>query len=161
MLLKLAAALIVVGCAAPPVFAQSSMAERDTVLAVVQHLLDAMSRRDANAARALITPGGRFVATLGDGTRSAPRVQGDTAFLANLETGKEKLLERIWDPVVQLQGPLATVWAPYDFHVNGKRTHCGIDSFTLLRTAMVWRVSEITYTVQPTGCPDSPLGPPK
>lgn len=154
------AALVLCG-AARPLSAQSSDADRAAVLSVVQRLFTAMAQRDTTAARALLMPGSRFVAIFGDGTGSTPRVQADTTFLRNLATGTDRLLERMWEPVVQLRGPLATVWAPYDFYVNGQRTHCGVDTFTLLRGGMVWRLSDISYTVERTGCADSPLGPPK
>ena len=58
-----------------------------------------------------------------------------------------------------LSGPLAQVWAPYDFHVNAAFSHCGVDSFILFKTTMSWQVASISYTVKPHGCTPSPLGP--
>jgi hypothetical protein len=49
-------------------------------------------------------------------------------------------------------------WAPYDFHLDGKLSHCGIDSFGLVRGADGWRIAGISYTVQKTGCAPSPPG---
>jgi hypothetical protein len=67
----------------------------------------------------------------------------------------------MWEPVVHLQGPIATLWAPYDFYIDGQRSHCGIDTVTLLRAAQGWQIAALVYTVQRTGCPASPLGPPR
>ncbi len=39
----------------------------------------------------------------------------------------------MWDPVVTRRGPLAVLWAPYEFQRNGKTTHCGIDVFNLVK----------------------------
>ena len=52
------------------------------------------------------------------------------------------------------------VWAPYDFHVNGAFSHCGVDVFSLVRTAEGWRIAAVAYTVEREGCAPSPLGPP-
>jgi len=51
------------------------------------------------------------------------------------------------------------VWTPYDFWVDGKFSHCGIDIFDLVKTAEGWKISGATYTVERTGCAASPLGP--
>lgn len=76
-------------------------------------------------------PGTRFVVLLADTTPGTARTQMDS------------------------------LWTPYDFHVDGTRSHCGIDSFTLARTAVGWQISSVEYTVQRRRCPVSPLGPPK
>lgn len=35
---------------------------------------------------------------------------------------------------IQVDGPLATVWARYDFYLNGTFSHCGHDAFMLALT---------------------------
>jgi hypothetical protein len=144
---------------APPLRAQA--ADSVAVLTVVERLFDAMAQRDTAAARGLLVPGSRFVSVRGDSAGAGPRVASDTAFLRSLAAGRARLRERIWSPTVQLRGPLATVWAPYDFHVDGQRTHCGVDAFTLIRADAVWKIAGIAYTVVRRTCTASPLGPPQ
>lgn len=130
------------------------------VLAAVQRLFDAMAARDTAAARAALLPGAHFRALRSDTTPAPPpRVQSDTAFLRTLAMRPERLRERIWAPVVRVEGPLATVWAPYEFHIDGRWSHCGVDAVTLVRTAAAgWQVAGIDYTVQRRGCPPSAAG---
>ena len=150
--------LLVVASSVLP--AQSSRADSGTVVATVQRLFDAMARRDTVALRDVLLPGARFVAIRGDTVGAVPRVQSDSAFLRAISRA-DKLLERMWSPVVQVHGPLATVWAPYDFHIDGQRSHCGVDTFTLVRSGATWKISDIAYTVERSGCAPSPLGPPR
>ena len=89
------------------------------------------------------------------------RFQTDVQFLSGLSRGSERLLERMWAPKALLYGTLAEVHAPYDFHIDGRFSHCGTDIFTFMRTAEGWRVVGIQYTTQRTGCAPSPLGPPR
>ncbi|HEY2065383.1 MAG TPA: hypothetical protein VGG84_05450 [Gemmatimonadaceae bacterium] len=152
-------ALVLLVVIATPVHAQT--ADSAAVLAVVSRLFDAMAQRDTVAARAVLAPGTQIVSIRGDTTGVGPRVSSDTAFIRSLGSGHGQLRERLWSPTVLLRGPLATVWAPYDFHLDGLRTHCGIDAFTLVRTGSVWRVTGIAYTVERRNCVDSPLGPPQ
>jgi hypothetical protein len=66
----------------------------------------------------------------------------------------------MWDARVKIHGPIAVVWTPYDFYRGGRFSHCGVDAFTLVRVAGGWRIATGTYTVEPAGCPASPLGRP-
>ncbi|MBT8398233.1 MAG: hypothetical protein KJN92_14770, partial [Gemmatimonadetes bacterium] len=81
-------------------------------------------------------------------------------FLASLGGEDQDLLERMWEPVVKVEGRVAMVWTPYDFHLNGEFSHCGIDVFTLVDGGEGWQVASITYNVVREGCPPSPLGSP-
>jgi hypothetical protein len=87
------------------------------------------------------------------------RAFGHQAYLEQLAHGRERLVERYWDPVVMIEERIATVTTPYDFHVNGLLRHCGTDVFTLVLGNDGWRISGGVYTVQRNFCPPSPLGP--
>ncbi len=41
--------------------------------------------------------------------------------------------EKILTYAVQIEGSLAHVWTPYEFYVNGKLSHKGVNSFTLFK----------------------------
>ncbi|MEP7345050.1 MAG: nuclear transport factor 2 family protein, partial [Gemmatimonadaceae bacterium] len=109
----------------------------------------------------LMVPGAVFYSVQDDGVPSPPRSQNDTTFVRSLASGTGTLLERYWSPTVLVAGGVAQVWTPYDFHANGTFSHCGVDTFSLLRTPDGWRLAAITYTVQRRGCAPSPLGPPQ
>ena len=57
-----------------------------------------------------------------------------------------------------VHGLIATVWAPYDFWIDGKLSHCGIDAFDLIKTEDGWKIAGGVYTVE-SNCAPSPLGP--
>jgi hypothetical protein len=62
------------------------------------------------------------------------------------------LRERYWSPTVLIRGPIAVVWAPYEFWRDGKTSHCGVDVFDLVRIDGEWRVSNSMWTVEPDAC---------
>lgn len=132
--------------------------ERD-VVAVVQRFFDAMAACDATGARALSMPEGRLYRMVA-GAEPAVRSSTFEEFNANLAKCERKLLERMWQPQVRTHKGIATVWAPYDFWLNGKFSHCGIDSFELAKTVEGWKLTGGTYTVEREDCPPSPLGAP-
>jgi len=53
---------------------------------------------------------------------------------------------------------LAVVWTPYEFWLDGKRSHCGIDTFNLVKVDGNWRVANAMWTIEPEGC--ASLDPP-
>lgn len=124
---------------------------------VVQKLFDAMSTHDANAARELFAPEAVMASVGSDGK---PVIVDFGKWVYRLGLSKDKWLERMWNPKVLQHGQIATVWAEYDFHLNGKFSHCGVDSFSLLKTPTGWKIAYVADTREKTGCAPSPLGPP-
>lgn len=57
--------------------------------------------------------------------------------------------ERYWNPTIQVHRDIAHFWAPYSFDVDGKRTHCGVDSFSLIRVDGQWLLTNTMWTVEP------------
>jgi Domain of unknown function (DUF4440) len=126
--------------------------------AVAQKLFDAMAAHDGAGARALFTADAYLIAVAPDGKVTVTPVEKWTD---RLSSSKDNWLERMWSPKLQEHNAIATIWGEYDFHLNGKFTHCGIDTFTLVKTNGEWRIAALVFTRETSGCPESPLGPPK
>jgi len=60
--------------------------------------------------------------------------------------------ERITYDVIKIDGPLAIVWAPYKFYYKGVFSHCGIDSFQLVRINGVWKIQYLIDTRRKDNC---------
>jgi hypothetical protein len=117
-----------------------------------------MAAKDAQKALALVVPDGQLQAVRKTDAPAAARGRTLEAFANGLATQKAPMLERMWSPQVHVSGPIATLVTRYDFHLDGKFTHCGTDIFTLVKTAEGWKISGGIYTVEQTGCEASPLG---
>ncbi len=148
-------ASVVTGLATPA----AAQSPRDSVVATVNEFFRAMTAKDSAALRRV---------QLSDGALYAARVRGDSVtigrstfdtFVQQIAGMRDTYVERMWEPTVLLHGPLAVVWAPYDIHRNREFMHCGVDTFTLMRTPTGWRIATVAYTAEPMGCAPSPLGP--
>lgn len=60
--------------------------------------------------------------------------------------------ERIQFETVKVAGPLASVWTPYSFYFNGQFSHCGVNSFQLVRINNAWKIQYIIDTRRKEGC---------
>jgi hypothetical protein len=136
--------------------AQSS--DEKDVVAAVQKLFDAMAAHDSDAARTVIVPEGRLFSANDEGKVSSLTLE---EFAGRLSAAKAQMLERIWNPKVFVRGRIAHLWAEYDFQLNGKFHHCGVDSIALVKSADGWKITGIEDTRETSGCSPSPLGPPR
>jgi hypothetical protein len=121
------------------------------VTATVQRFFDAMAKEDREAIAQVVLPGTVFtsVRPVGDGATSMRRLTVEE-FSRNLRPGLD---ERMWAPRISLRGDmLATLSAPYEFRLDGKTTHCGIDEFTLVKVDGAWKIAGLAWTQEPGAC---------
>jgi hypothetical protein len=77
-------------------------------------------------------------------------VSGFIEFISNESPGS--LDERITFDVVKVDGPLAIAWTPYNYYYMGQFSHCGVNSFQLVRFDGVWKIQYIIDTRRKQGC---------
>ena len=131
------------------------------VIAVLQGVFDALATGDAALLRSLADEDlvMHFVQD-SNGTRTSGTADRD-GLATRITTSEVPLIERMWDPEGQINGAIATVWAPYDFYAGSTFSHCGIDAATLLQTDDGWKIAGLSWTrAQPPECPLHPEGPP-
>jgi hypothetical protein len=132
--------------------------EARAAVAAAEALLAGISSGDTSALAAVLLPESRLVA-VADDTSQPLRISESQTFLRQVGGATTSFLERMWDPVVHVDGPIATVWTPYDFHRGGEFSHCGIDAFHLVRRPEGWKVLSVMYSMhREQDCEPSPLG---
>lgn len=65
---------------------------------------------------------------------------------------KDSADERIRFESVKIDGPLASVWTPYQFYYAGTFSHCGVNSFQLVRINNRWKIQYLIDTRRKQGC---------
>jgi hypothetical protein len=60
--------------------------------------------------------------------------------------------ERIRFETVKVDGPLAIAWTPYNFYYKGQFSHCGVNSFQVVRFNGEWKIQYIIDTRRRVGC---------
>ena len=51
-----------------------------------------------------------------------------------------KFKEKILNYNIQIDGLMAHVWAPYEFYLNDKLSHSGVNTFTLFKEKDSWKI---------------------
>ncbi|WP_333878140.1 nuclear transport factor 2 family protein [Flavobacterium sp.] len=57
-----------------------------------------------------------------------------------------KFEERILSYTIQIDGTMAHVWTPYEFYINGKLSHKGVNAFTLFLDGTSWKIVHLIDT---------------
>lgn len=124
------------------------------VLQVVERLFEGMYQADSAAVADILHESGTIISR-----RYSDTGEVELTFTANesindrIGSWNEKSIrERFWDAKVMIDDGIAMVWAPYDVHVDGTFSHCGIDLFSMVKTPEGWKVASITYNVKEKPC---------
>jgi ketosteroid isomerase-like protein len=125
-----------------------AQADESQVLATVQKFFDSMTAKDTAAARQILVMDATYFSVREGDDGTTMRGSTNREYLERLATTTDDLQERMWDPQVMIHEGIAVVWAPYEFQVNGKFTHCGVDAFSLVRIDGRWKIAGIVYTVE-------------
>lgn len=126
--------------------------DRQEAIAVANRLFEAMRAKDAEAIRKLFMPEGQLVAIdkprTGGGV-STTRVFTAASFAKTIAEAKApEFVEKMPQPKAEIFGDMALVFGSYTFHVGDKFSHCGTNSFHLVRTADGWKIANAASTLE-------------
>jgi len=122
---------------------QAQTAE-DSVKTTVNKLFAAMKASDAAALSACFTNTALLQSVTANGEVRNDDVKEFAKQIASLP--KDSADERIVFETVKVNANLAVVWAPYQFYYAGKFSHCGVDSFQLIREGSQWNIHYLIDT---------------
>jgi hypothetical protein len=133
--------------------AQAASVETQAIKQTVNQFFDGMRRGDSTMVRRTLAPGAVLHAISQKENRTALQIESTNDFLKAAGTPHPE----IWDERVQFErvlidANLASVWAPYEFYVGSKFSHCGYDSFQLVKLANGWKIAHIIDTRRKDKC---------
>jgi hypothetical protein len=137
-----------------------SQTEEKQITNLIDRFFVSMTERDSSAAADILTPDGQYYGTHRNGDKLEVFRVTHESYLSRLSNRKEEVLERYWNPIIHVEGPIAQVWAEYDFYINGVFSHCGVDAFSLIKVDDNWKICGVIFNMETEGCPESPLGKP-
>lgn len=126
----------------------SAQTAEDSVKAAVNKLFEGMKSSDASMIKSAFADSAilQSVGRTRDGKTviQSETVDGFAEIVSKLPKGAAD--EQIQFETIKIDGPLAIVWAPYKFYFNGQFSHCGADSFQLVRLNGKWVIQYLIDT---------------
>jgi hypothetical protein len=138
-------------CSALTVSAQFQSEDEGAVRQLVYKMFKGMQSGDTLMVRNCFDPSARLLTAYLDITTGATRLQEEPidSFLtqiARIKTQQLPVDEKIQLVEIKTDLPMATAWAPYDFYVNGLKSHSGVNAFQLFKSASGWKIIQICDT---------------
>ena len=132
----------------------SAQTEEEKVKAPILVLFDGMRKSDSSMIRAAFAPTAvlQTVAKNKEGVVSVRTDAVNDFVLSVAKPHTDIYDERITFEMIKIDADLATVWTPYKFYVGEKFSHCGVNSFQLVRINGAWKIQYIIDTRRREGC---------
>ncbi|GAB2809323.1 nuclear transport factor 2 family protein [Ferruginibacter profundus] len=134
--------------------ASKAQSAEDSVKTVISKLFEGMKNSDTTLLKTAFADNA-ILQTVGRDKDGGVRIENDNVSgfaMAVSKLPKGDADERIVYDVIKIDGPLAIVWAPYKFYYKGVFSHCGIDSFQLVKINGEWKVQYLIDTRKKKGC---------
>ncbi len=126
----------------------------DSVKAVINRMFASMKAADADGLRSCFADS-MVLQTISRSKEGKLMVRNETAedFLAFIRKETPgNADEQIIIETLKVDGPLAMAWTPYKFYYKGQFSHCGVNSFQLVRFAEGWKIQYIIDTRRRVNC---------
>jgi hypothetical protein len=128
--------------------------DENKVKQVISTLFDGMRKSDSNMIRSAFAPGAilQKVAKNKDGQTFIHSERITDFITAISQPHSEVYDERINFDIIRIDNDLAMVWTPYKFYLGEKFSHCGVNSFQLVRLKKEWKIQYLIDTRQKENC---------
>ncbi len=129
-------------------FLGCSVYGQESPKAAVEKFFVAFHAKDTSALRSLMhkTATLHSVSERKDGPKLSHETVADLLkSIGGIPAGM-KFEEKLLSFHEQIDGNMAHVWTPYEFFLDGKRSHAGVNSFHLVREGGQWRVVHLLDT---------------
>ncbi|MCZ4223892.1 nuclear transport factor 2 family protein [Pedobacter rhodius] len=137
-------------------FGQSLKAQspdEDAVKKTVNNLFLGMKTGDSTLAASAFAPNSILQTIVSKDGKNTVRTEPVPEFIKFIGTPhKQKYDERIVFTKVLIDGPLASVWTDYKFYVDEQFSHCGVNSFQLVKGEKGWQIVYIIDTRRKDQC---------
>lgn len=135
-------------------FSQSNKKDNDPAK-MVEDFFQAFHQQDTLALKSFALEGIRLQSVSEDEEGRA-QLQSDSysEFVKNIGSipPEVNFEEKLHEFRVEENGLLATVTTPYTFYVNGNVSHCGVNSFTLVKMGGDWKIAYLIDTRSKENC---------
>jgi hypothetical protein len=120
----------------------SSLANLDdqkkaNIMQPIKNLFDGMPEHDSSKILQQFTESALLQRTDKKGNVTSTDIQ---QFARNISQSVAFLDEQLLDQVILQQDRLASVWTPFAFYIDGKLSHCGSNSFQLVKQNKQWKI---------------------
>jgi hypothetical protein len=133
---------------------EATSSEEEAVRITISNLFEGMKTKNPELLREAFHKDATMQTVISGGQGSQLGTNSVADFINRIATTppETQLDERILDYQIKVDGDMAAAWTPYEFYVNDAFSHCGVNSFQLIKTEKGWKVTYIIDTRRKVDC---------
>ena len=139
--------LLLIICLSFNINAQQS--ENENVKETIVEFFDAFHKQDTVALKSMVTEKVilQSISTNKEG-ETVLKEDDFNLFLNSIASipKDRKFEEKLLGFEIKVDGNMANAWTPYEFWYQGKFSHCGVNSFQLIKTSGEWKIIYLVDT---------------
>ena len=126
---------------------------RDSIIATINLFFEGMKKADTTLLKSSLSENAVLQTISDKGGNTSVRNENLSNVIKSIgQLAPRAADEKIEIGTVLIDAGLASVWTPYKFYYNEKFSHCGVNSFQLVRINNAWKIQYIIDTRRTTGC---------
>ena len=145
--------ILILSCFSVKLFAQN-LAEEEAIKKTINNLFTGMRNADSSMVRSAFNQGA-ILQTIGKTKEGngIVRLTDLNAFIASIAKPHPEIYdERIIFTKILIDDQLAIVWTDYQFYIGDKFSHCGVNSFQLVKVNDGWKIVYLIDTRRKDKC---------
>ena len=129
----------------------AQLEDEKAVKAVIFQLFDGMQKHDSTMIKACFHSSARMQSiganrkTGNVGITTENSIDGFVKSIGSMPATTQ-IEEKVLSYEIRVDAQMATAWTPYEFYLNGKKNHCGVDAFQFFKTDKGWKILTIADT---------------
>ena len=130
------------------ILSASLQAQNHEIQKVIETFFEAFHAKDSVKLKALCNEG-MMLQSIAENAKGVKLSNEDPkAFFRSIASIPKEVVfqEKILNYYIQVDGSMAHAWTPYEFYVNGKLSHKGVNSFTLFKKDNSWKIVHLIDT---------------
>ncbi|SHL66255.1 nuclear transport factor 2 family protein [Flavobacterium saccharophilum] len=124
-------------------FGLSSNAQKHEVQKTIEYFFEGFHQKDTVKIKSVCADN-MILQSISESMSKGNKLSDETAkeFYKSIASipSSMKFKEKILSYTIQIDGTMAHVWAPYEFYLNDKFSHSGVNTFTLFKEKDKWKI---------------------
>lgn len=121
----------------------SSNAQKQEIQKCIESFFEGFHQRDSTKIK-LVCSDKMILQSISESTMKGNKLSDESAkeFYKSIASipSNMKFQEKILSYNIQIDGTMAHVWTPYEFYLNDKFSHSGVNAFTLFKEKDSWKI---------------------
>jgi len=129
-----------------PLLSYSQSSDNVTIRASIETFFDGFHQKDSLLMRSVLHKSFKLESVAVRDNKISKRDFNGKEFISAVTQRSDNPVwkEKLLSYEIKIDGPLANAWVKYEFWIDNKLSHCGVNSIHLLKDGLKWKIFSIS-----------------